>query len=756
MSILPVLHFLSFLLYVYVGITILVRNPKSLLHRVAFSLACCCAIWAFGMIFLHNPQTPENFVLLFSRTNSVGWIGFAFFILLFALIFTEKEGFLKTKLFYFVLFILPLLLFYQQWSHASIITSHINQSYGVSHVWGKSVWTYLYWLYCFSYIGIGLYLVSDFWRKTENSFKKKQSKILVITGVIAFFSGIVVAVALPALHIHEVPQTVTLISLIWVIGAAYAMVRYNFFAVTPASAAEDIISTMAECLVLLSTNGDVITVNNATVNLLEYNQEDLQGSPADILFTEEGLRAGLVDEIISGPDFKNHDTLFKTRTGEHIPVSLSRSTLTNKAGMITGFVCVARDMTEDRRAKEEKMKLQSRLQQAQKMEALGILAGGVAHDLNNVLGGIVGYPELLLMQIPEDSPLVTPMLTIQKSGAKAAAIVQDMLTLARRGVTVTEIVNLNQIISDYFNTPEHGKLSFFHPHVHFKISLMENLPNITGSPVHLSKTVMNLISNAAEAMTDGGTVLISTQYRYIKKPVRGYDDVREGNYATLTVSDTGVGISSEDMERIFEPFYTKKTMGRSGTGLGMAVVWETVKDHKGSIDVESTVGKGTTFTLNFPITQKELTKDTSTLSLDDYRGRGENILVVDDVEEQRELLSYMLHKLGYSVISTTSGEEAVDFMKENSADLLILDMIMDPGIDGLDTYKRILQTHPHQKAIIASGFSATDRVREAQKLGAGEYLKKPFLMEEIGMAVRSELDRNVNEGTGSSFLVSHT
>lgn len=239
---------------------------------------------------------------------------------------------------------------------------------------------------------------------------------------------------------------------------------------------------------------------------------------------------------------------------------------------------------------------------------------------------------------------------------------------------------------------------------------------------------MNLISNAAEAMTDGGTVFISTQYQYIQRPLKDYDDAREDEYITLTFSDTGVGISSEDMERIFEPFYTKKTMGRSGTGLGMAVVWETVKDHKGSIDVESTVGKGTTFTLNFPITHKELTNDKSNISVKDYMGRGEKILVVDDVEEQRKIISDMLSELGYSVTSAASGQEAVDFMKENSADLLILDMIMDPGIDGLDTYRRILQTHPYQKAIIASGFSATDRVKEAQRLGAGDYLKKPLLM----------------------------
>jgi CheY-like chemotaxis protein len=375
------------------------------------------------------------------------------------------------------------------------------------------------------------------------------------------------------------------------------------------------------------------------------------------------------------------------------------------------------------------------------MEAIGTLAGGVAHDLNNILSGLVSYPELLLMEIPEDSSLRKPILTIKKSGEKAAAIVQDLLTLARRGVAVTEVVSLNDIISDYLKSPEHKKLKSSHPNVQVETNLETSLLHILGSPVHLSKTIVNLASNAAEAMPGAGEISISTGNRYIDSPIGGYDDVEEGDYVTLTVSDAGVGISSADMERIFEPFYTKKAMGRSGTGLGMAVVWGTIKDHKGYIDVQSSQGKGTTFTLYFPVTRKELAKDKSGLSIEDYRSKGESILVVDDVEEQREIASSMLKKLGYSVTSVSSGEEAVNYLKDNSADLLVLDMIMNPGVDGYETYKRILEFHPGQKALIVSGFSETERVKEAQRLGAGAYVKKPYLLEKIGIAVRDELER---------------
>jgi len=413
----------------------------------------------------------------------------------------------------------------------------------------------------------------------------------------------------------------------------------------------------------------------------------------------------------------------------------------NYEGLPYKWIGVCTDITERKLAEEERKKLEAQLQQAQKMETIGILAGGVAHDLNNILSGIISYPELLLLDLPEDSPLRKPLLTIQTSGEKAAVVVQDLLTLARRGVTITEIVNLNSIISEQLESPEYEKLKSFHPNVDINTNLEKDLLNIKGSTAHLGKTVFNLISNAAEAMPDGGNLFISTENLYIDRPIRGYDHVAEGDYVTVTVSDTGIGISEEDMKRIFEPFYTKKVMGKSGSGLGMSVVWGTVKDHNGYIDVESTKGKRTTFTLYFPVIREELAIDKSLLSIEDYMGKGESILIVDDVEEQREIASGMLKKLGYSVKSVSSGEEAIEYMKDNSVDLLVLDMIMDPGIDGLDTYKKILELHPGQKAIIASGFSETDRVKKAKRLGVGAYVKKPYVLEKIGVVIKEELEK---------------
>jgi CheY-like chemotaxis protein len=252
---------------------------------------------------------------------------------------------------------------------------------------------------------------------------------------------------------------------------------------------------------------------------------------------------------------------------------------------------------------------------------------------------------------------------------------------------------------------------------------------------------MNLVSNAVEAISGAGSVTIRTENRYLDTAIRGYDKVEQGEYVVLEVSDTGSGISSGDVNRIFEPFYTKKKMGRSGTGLGLAIVWGTIQDHNGYIDVQSVEGEGTTFTLYFPVTREAMGEKPGKIPVEDYLGHGEKVLVVDDGEEQRQVATDLLAQLGYVVNAVASGEEAIKYLQSSRADVLILDMIMKPGIDGLETYKRIIEINPQQKAIIVSGFSETDRVKEAQKNGAGAYVKKPYIKEKIGIAIRDELAR---------------
>lgn len=391
------------------------------------------------------------------------------------------------------------------------------------------------------------------------------------------------------------------------------------------------------------------------------------------------------------------------------------------------------------KAQQKIEELNERLIRSKKMETLGLLAGGVAHDLNNVLSGIVTYPELLLMDEDLNPYHRKSIEVIHRSGQKAAAIVQDLLTLARRGVINRQPLQIHDIVTEYLVSPEHQKLLSFHPNTVVDYRAGDGLANVMGSAIHLKKTVMNLVSNAAEAMPDGGTITIRTYPRRLETPFYGYELIPEGDYVVLEVGDTGVGISREDLSRIFEPFYTKKVMGRSGTGLGMAVVWGTMRDHHGHIDIRSREGEGTIFFLYFPSTDAQRTDKAQQIPQETYQGNGEHILVVDDIEEQREIAAALLNRLGYRVDTVSSGEEALLRIAEHSFDLVLLDMIMDPGIDGLETYRRMIAVRPDQKVVIVSGFAENSRVKEAQAMGAGAYIRKPYSIEKIGMAVKQAI-----------------
>jgi len=393
-----------------------------------------------------------------------------------------------------------------------------------------------------------------------------------------------------------------------------------------------------------------------------------------------------------------------------------------------------------KRAEKEKKKLETKLQRARKMEAMGLMAGGVAHDLNNILSGIVSYPELLLMDLPEDSPLRKPIKTIQESGMRAADVVEDLLTIARGVATGKEVLNLNTVVDEYLDSAEHHKLERIHPLSAFKTELDSELLNITGSASHVKKVLMNLIVNASEAIEGRGTVTVSTINRYLDEPLKGYDDVRTGEYAVLRVSDNGSGISPKDLDRIFEPFYTKKEMGRSGTGLGLAVVWNSMQDHNGYINVKSSE-KGTVFELYFPTTREKMADEGEQAPLENYLGHGEKILVVDDEERQMEIASGILTRLGYIAEAVSSGEDAIEYVKTNPVDLILLDMVMPKGINGRETYEEIIKIRPGQKAIIASGYAKTKEVNMAQELGAGKYIKKPYALEKVGLVVKEELEK---------------
>ncbi|MFW2365846.1 MAG: ATP-binding protein [Desulforhopalus sp.] len=433
-----------------------------------------------------------------------------------------------------------------------------------------------------------------------------------------------------------------------------------------------------------------------------------------------------------------------SRSQTRLELEEARSNLEERVSQRTAELELANEqlrveIEERESAEQERFRLEAKLHRAEKMESLGRLAGGVAHDLNNVLSGIVSYPDLLLHRLPPDSDMREPLKNIHRSGKRAAAIVDDLLSLARRGITTRQIVHLNDVVTHHLVSPEFITLRENHPGVKVETHLANDLQKMSGSPVHLQKMVMNLLVNSFEAIEGEGRVVISTENRPLSPSVEYQGEGK--NHIVLAIRDNGMGISEENIHRIFEPFYSSKVLGRSGTGLGMMVVWGTVKDHGGHLEVTSSLGEGTTITVVFPVLPEGddepqlLEKVSQRLT----HGNNETILLVDDLADQRLLGKEILSSLGYRVKTVSSGEEAVEFMQNGSVNLVLLDMVMDPGMDGLETYLKIREIYPDQLVIIVSGYCETERMEKSLELGVRCFIKKPYTLEEIAETINREL-----------------
>jgi PAS domain S-box-containing protein len=418
-------------------------------------------------------------------------------------------------------------------------------------------------------------------------------------------------------------------------------------------------------------------------------------------------------------------------------------------GSVIAAASFITDITQRKLTEEQKKKLQDQLTKAEKMESLGLLAGGVAHDLNNIITPLVAYPDLILIKIPKDSPAVKYIKRLGKSAEEAAAVIQDLLTMARRGRYIMVPTNLNDVIENYLDSPGFIRLGEEHPEIDFQKGLDENLPDIMGSATHLLKVVMNLIVNAYDAMQDGGLLTVETSQQYLEKLINGHDKINKDDYVVFKVRDTGVGIDSADIEKIFEPYYSNKEIGRSGSGLGLSVVYGIIKDHGGYYDINTEPGKGTEFIFYFPVLK--VSPDDDTLAGSDDKKTGgikgvdflgeETILVVDDCEEHRNLTFELLISQGYNVHTVVNGKEALEYLNDNQVDMVVLDMVLEESFDALDTYREIQKISPGQKAIIISGYSPTQRVEELQMLGAGQFVRKPFSRQTLSKAIRQELDK---------------
>ena len=485
--------------------------------------------------------------------------------------------------------------------------------------------------------------------------------------------------------------------------------------------------------------------NKAGEILIGIKREQLLGKDDYALFKPQDADyfTGIDKDVINHKKLIDiPEEILETEDGKRKTLHTQKIPLLNAAGEVTHVISIAEDITEIVQAEKEKTELTKQLQQAQKMEAIGLMAGGVAHDLNNILAALTGYPELLLKKISEDSDLRPSLEIIRDSGKRAAAVVADLLLVAKGMASSKTPLLLNTIISEYLESPEFKKIQKTYPEVIVKTDLDKSLAQITASSIHLKKIIMNLVNNAAEAIENVGIITLQTMNILINEEDPGEEAIPAGNYVLLSISDSGTGISDQDLSHIFDPFYSKKALGRTGTGLGLAIVWNSIQDHNGYIKVNSSK-EGTTFRLYFPATAINHEPLQSSSEDINFNGHGEHIIVIDDEPHIRDLARQMLQECGYKVTTLCNGEQAVEFLRYNDADLLLLDMLMPPGLNGYQTYAKIKSFKPHQRAVIASGFSDSDDVKATLAAGAYSFIFKPYSLEqlanEIQQALRAEI-----------------
>lgn len=417
---------------------------------------------------------------------------------------------------------------------------------------------------------------------------------------------------------------------------------------------------------------------------------------------------------------------WRHRDGHTIWVEKTTSLVLGEAGGMAAVEGIIRDITERKQLAEQ-------LLRAERLQTAGQIAGQVAHDFNNLLTPLAGYPQLIKRKLPEGHPAIRYCDVMVQSAQTMADINADLLALGRRGHFEQQATDLNQVVEQALDGLSKRPAS-----LRINTSLAPDLLPVKGSPAQLVRVITNLTVNAREAMHDEGELAVRTQNVYVDSPVGRLSRIEVGEYVRLDVSDTGSGVSPEIRNKIFDAFFTTKVSGkRRGSGLGLSVVQAIVEDHNGYVDLESKVGEGSTFSIYLPVSREGIVAGVPA----EVTGGSETIMIVDDDPLQREVVADLLRSLGYDVETVSNGEDAVERAAQSDIDLVVLDMIMDPGIDGAETLRRMKAIRPTVRAVIVSGFAETERVREAMSLGAGAFVRKPITLERLSMAVREELDR---------------
>jgi two-component system cell cycle sensor histidine kinase/response regulator CckA len=486
---------------------------------------------------------------------------------------------------------------------------------------------------------------------------------------------------------------------------------------------ELILGSMSEGILEITKDARVVYANPSAVSMIGIPEEKLLTCKfTDVFYEKDQHRT---KEIL--------ETMYRKekRIPEHFSVKLNERKLSTSILPIKEerdrFIIILSDITEQER-------LESRLQQAQKMEAIGTLAGGIAHDFNNLLMGVQGNVSLMLMDISSTHPHHKRLKNIEKQVQSGARLTSHLLGYARKGRYEVKPVDLNQLVEE-----TSGTFGRTRREITILRDLAEDLFGIEADPGQIEQVLLNLFVNAADAMPEGGDLSLKTM-NVTHNDMKGKPyDPKPGNYVVMKVTDTGSGMDKETMGRIFDPFFTTKEMGR-GTGLGLASAYGIIKGHGGYIDVDSKKGQGATFSIYLPALEKKVQR--SVKSPEQFIKTTGTVLLVDDEEVVLEVGKELLEAMGYMVLIARDGKEAIEVYGRNpdDIDLVLLDMVM-PEMCGGETYDRMKGINPDIKVLLSSGYSIDGKATEILERGCDGFIQKPFTMKELSRKLMEILEK---------------
>lgn len=735
MNIWAFLDLISIICCVVVAVLVYSRNPKEV-HNRSFSKMCAGLVaWSFIQLGFALSRSAEEAARW--KTLTAVWPFIILATLIFSLQFTEHGRFVKSLWFKGFVVIPAFIL--------SILEATDHLTFGdpikLSVGWKVAMAPFS----PFSMLGITwftasmfliIFSVTRYVFTTRDAQKRSHVKFffyaIFVVGVTNTFDQITFFCYLGIPNLNPIGIA---------IGSAfvaYGMVKHKLFSLTPMTAAESILSTMDDMLLLVDARGKILTANNAVFDSLGYREAELIGQDASTLFVKH--LPWLVD-IHSGDEYPpkkvtDVEVFFNKKNTLTVPVSLSGTAICDQSDNVQGVILIARDITARKRAEQEKAELMEMYRQSQKLESIGRLAGGVAHDMNNILGAIMASALVVKEEVPPASDLSDGIDNILSACYRGRDLTRNLLGFARKGKFVKSDILINHVVTDTVAILRRTVSK----NVSIKTTLASDLTTFEGDRGQIQSLLMNICINAVDAITSAGEVSLETRRIELdEKRCAILGGIKPGSYIQLKVVDTGVGMDEDTLKNAFEPFFTTKPIGK-GTGLGLAMAYGVTINHGGAIRIYSELGRGTTVTVYFPSTDKPIPKLADTtheeITADHRTKQGDSgctgVLLVDDEPLFQSSAKRLLHKLGYQVFVADSGYKALEIYYKNRASIsiILLDMLM-PGMDGKDVFYKLKDINPEIKVLIISGFDKDENVDQLLSQGANGYLQKPFNMQAL-------------------------